>query len=113
MALKSQKEAERAEQQRIKNLVLNYDLTDSSTDQTGVDGEKQQPPHHAHNAPLQQSPIPNSANGRPTERSGGGRRGQQARKLQLSDVDWYESRPIPEKSDGQDGSWERVGRRRG
>ena len=35
--MKSQKEAERAEQQRIKNLVLNYDLQDSSVDQAGTD----------------------------------------------------------------------------
>ena len=125
IALKSQKEAERAEQQRIKNLVLNYDLSDASADQAGTDnslyldyfsqpnpnlfhspkaesvahdgvsqglgGEKQQPSHHPHNAPLQQPPITNGASSRPTERSGGGRRGQQARKLQLSDVDWYGS----------------------
>ena len=39
IAMKSQKEAERAEQQRIKNLVLNYDLQDSSTDQTGTDND--------------------------------------------------------------------------
>lgn len=37
VAMKSQKEAERAEQQRIKNLVLNYDLTDSSADPSGTD----------------------------------------------------------------------------
>ncbi|KAL8654506.1 MAG: hypothetical protein Q9210_001451 [Variospora velana] len=119
IALKSQKEAERAEQQRIKNLVLNYDLADSSADQGGTgnslyldhfshpnpnlshmlkskhfthsgvsqgfDGDKQAPPH---NAPLQQQPVTNGTNSRPSERSGGGRRGQQARKLQLSDVDW-------------------------
>ncbi|KAL8834134.1 MAG: hypothetical protein Q9170_003908 [Blastenia crenularia] len=128
MALKSQREAERAEQQRIKNLVLNYDLTDSNADQSGTDqslyldyfshpnpnlshnlpsrsvahsslfqglgGEKQQPPHHPHNAPLQQSPIPNGAS-KPSERSSGSRRGQQARKLQLRDVDWYESKRGP------------------
>ncbi|KAL9027192.1 MAG: hypothetical protein Q9196_004259, partial [Gyalolechia fulgens] len=121
IALKSQKEAERAEQQRIKNLVLNYDLADSSGDQAGTDqslyldhfshpnpnlshilesrtiahsglcqgpgGEKQQPPHHPHNAPLQQSPMTNGATSKPIERPNGGRRGQQARKLQLSDVD--------------------------
>lgn len=124
IALKSQKEAERAEQQRIKNLVLNYDLADSSVDQGGTgnslyldhfshpnpnlshmlkskhfthsgvsqgfDGDKHAPPH---NAPLQQQPVTNGTNSRPSERSGGGRRGQQARKLQLSDVDWYDMYP--------------------
>lgn len=34
--MKSQKEAERAEQQRIKSLVLSYDQQDSSTDQAGT-----------------------------------------------------------------------------
>ncbi|MCJ1313923.1 hypothetical protein MMC25_007603 [Agyrium rufum] len=34
VAMKNQKEAARAEQQRIKNLVLNYDLQDSSADQS-------------------------------------------------------------------------------
>ncbi|KAL9058037.1 MAG: hypothetical protein Q9206_002101 [Seirophora lacunosa] len=120
VALKSQKEAERAELQRIKDLVLHYDLADSSADQGGTnnslyldhfshpnpnlshmlkskhfthtaltqgfDGDKQAPPH---NAPLQQPAVTNGTNSRPSERSGGGRRGQQARKLQLSDVDWY------------------------
>jgi regulator of nonsense transcripts 2 len=32
IALINQQQAERAEQQRIKNLVLNYDLTDDQTD---------------------------------------------------------------------------------
>lgn len=35
--MKTQKEAERAEQQRIKNLVLNYDLQDSGADPDGTD----------------------------------------------------------------------------
>lgn len=35
--MRSQKEAERAERQNIKNLVLNYDLHDSSADQDGTD----------------------------------------------------------------------------
>ncbi|KAL8778010.1 MAG: hypothetical protein Q9213_007608 [Squamulea squamosa] len=138
VAMRSQKEAERAEQQRIKNLVLNYDLGDSNADQAGtknnlyldyfsypnpnlshiaasecvahkdliqgLGGEKQQPSQHPINAPLQQSPITNGANHGPANRSGGGRRGQQARKLQLSDVDWYEAKPVPAANGGLDGS---------
>ncbi|KAL8900315.1 MAG: hypothetical protein Q9192_001138 [Flavoplaca navasiana] len=141
MALKSQKEAERAEQQRIKNLVLNYDLSYSSADQAGTEdclyldyfshpnpnisltptsksaahqslsqgfgGEKQQPSPHPINVPLQQSAIANGANHAPVQRPGGGRRGQQARKLQLSDVDWYEAEPKLGDSRG------RCGRRAG
>lgn len=146
MALKQQKETERAEQRRIKNLVLNYDLTDSSADQGGTDnslyldhfshpnpnlshilkskyfthnaqsqglgGEKQQPAH-PHNAPIQQSPVTNGANTKPAERTGGGRRGQQARKLQLSDVDWYAPRLDLGEHHGQGRPRERLGRRAG
>ena len=36
VALRNQQQAERAEQQRIKNLVLNYDLQESAADQTGT-----------------------------------------------------------------------------
>lgn len=36
IAMKNQQEAERAEQQRIKNLVLNYDLQESGVDQAGT-----------------------------------------------------------------------------
>lgn len=91
VAMKSQKEAERAEQQRIKNLVLNYDLTDSNADRSGtdcdyfshpnpnihvsplskllthndqtegLDGEKYVSPHHQHNSSLQQSSTPNQS----------------------------------------------------
>jgi len=128
--MKSQKEAERAEQQRIKNLVLNYDLQDtadhdgissnlysqyfsnpnpnlprqfptkSSTTSTSSSvahnhteglggGEKHGTSHHQHNASLHQS-TPNHAVARPNGGAGTNRGGQRARKLQLSDVDWYE-----------------------
>ena len=134
VAMKSQKEAERAEQQRIKNLVLNYDLQDSSTDagtantisdyfshpnpnlrnrrpagfplvpldenmlahnnvSEGLSGEKHGSSHHQHNASLHQSSASNSSNMRPADRSGTNRSGHRARKLQLSDVDWYDQKP--------------------
>ena len=121
--MKNQKENERAEQQRIKNLVLNYDLQESNTDQDGTDnnlysiyfsqpnpnlpkhyfnpattvthdhmsqglgsGEKHGgASHHQHNASLHQS-SPAHGNARPV--GSGTHRGQRARKLQLSDVDW-------------------------
>ena len=126
--MKTQQEAERAEQQRIKNLVLNYDLQESNTDQDGIDdlysnysfqpnpnlkkpsthsrsiaayndvskglggGDKHSASHHQHNPTLHQS-SPSHANARPAEKSGTHRNGQRARKLQLSDVDWYEQKP--------------------
>lgn len=114
--MKNQKEAERAEQQRIKNLVLNYDLQGSTADQSGTDSELYFDPfvhpnpnfpaiaiahsstseglggeRHQHNASLQQATA-NNANARPAEKSGSSRSGQRARKLQLSDVDWYDRR---------------------
>ncbi len=84
--MKSSQQAEREEQQRIKNLVLNYDLQQSDDQDSkhipilncftmvnpdgGLGGEKQTTFYHNR-----------------VERSGKDR-GQRARKLQLSDVDW-------------------------
>ncbi|OAA69040.1 nonsense-mediated mRNA decay factor (Upf2) [Cordyceps fumosorosea ARSEF 2679] len=67
LAMKSSQQAEREEQQRIKNLVLNYDLQQSDDQDSG-----EKPPAFYHNR---------------IERSGKDR-GQRVRKLQLSDVDW-------------------------
>lgn len=145
VAMKTQKEAERAEQQRIKNLVLSYD-PESSTDQTGtahdlyfdyfsqtnpnlpkqnagfpylaplevntlahnescqgLGGEKHGTSHHQHNASLHQASA-NNASARPSEKSGTNRSGHRARKLQLSDVDWYEQKADSWRSRGRGAS---------
>jgi regulator of nonsense transcripts 2 len=130
VAMKTQQEAERAEQQRIKSLVLNYDLQDTA-DPDGIPTNSQylyfshpnpnlptgylkQPnprletyddpiqgpsgdkhhgaSHHQHNASLHQLSS-NSSSARPADKSGSNRSGQRARKLQLSDVDWYGKGP--------------------
>ena len=129
VAMKNQREAERAEQQRIKNLVLNYDLQGSNTEQSGTDKDlyfdyfSNPNPNirhettlthtgsskglggdrHQHNASLHQS-SPNSANVRPVDKPSSNRSGQRARKLQLSDVDWYDRRSHSSSSSprGQD-----------
>ena len=142
VAMKSQKEAERAEQQRIKNLVLNYDMQDSSTDagtdniisdyfshpnpnlsnrrpagfplapldentlahssvSKGLSGEKHGSSHHQHNASLHQSSASSVSNARPTDKTGTNRSGHRARKLQLSDVDWYDHKPDSSRSRGR------------
>ena len=125
--MRNQQEAEKAEQQRIKNLVLNYDLQDAA-DQDGIDnnlyslyfsqsnpnfpkhrviprstlahenisqglvgGDKHTVPHHQHNASLHQQSA-SHVNARPADKSGTNRSGQRARKLQLSDVDWYDQK---------------------
>ncbi|KAM0511277.1 hypothetical protein ACHAPE_010021 [Trichoderma viride] len=67
IAMKTQQQAEREEQQRIKNLVLNYDLQQSD-DPEG----NERPTMFYHN----RVEKPNKD------------RGQRVRKLQLSDVDW-------------------------
>lgn len=72
IAMKTQQQAEREEQQRIKNLVLNYELNDAE-EQEAMD--------------------------RPTtfarsDKSGHKGSFQRARKLQLSDVDWYDEDPL-------------------
>lgn len=69
VALKNQQQAEREEQQRIKNLVLNYDLRENEE----PDGNDRPLSHH-HN--------------RADNRSAKERGAQRVRKLQLSDVDW-------------------------
>jgi regulator of nonsense transcripts 2 len=69
VAMRHQQQAEREEQQRIKNLVLNYDLGEDEDDGTN-DGEK------------------HGFGGRYDRSGRGGRGGQRSRKLQMSDVDW-------------------------
>lgn len=134
IAMKNQKEAERAEQQRIKNLVLKYDLQDSNVESStgstallndpfsfpnpnlrlllstrnlpfvapicAVDRNKNAhtlttyegantSEKHQHNASLHQSSPNHTTNSRPVDKSSSNRSGHRARKLQLSDVDWY------------------------
>lgn len=122
--MRTQREAERAEQQRIKKLVLSYNDSRGSTadasDERPEDGTDpsfpyilQSNPNHAHAATLQRriktvakldssntgvnaNRLEGSQRGFPTLAQAnanaapvqGRRKGQQARKLQLSDVDW-------------------------
>jgi regulator of nonsense transcripts 2 len=97
VAMKSQQQAEREEQQRIKNLVLNYDL---SNDGDQHDGEAQDflTPvselganlNHTYGRHIGSERY--SASHSRSERSGSHRNALRARKLQLSDVDWYAQR---------------------
>lgn len=77
VAHRSQREAEKAEQQRIKALVLNYESSDVA------------PPAHEGGLerPINQPSI-SGRQGDPGSRASGRRQQVQARKLQLSDVDW-------------------------
>lgn len=93
--MKTQQAAEREEQQRIKNLVLNYDLREGDD----LDGDSLLAPSpqgstHKYNAGLEKA---GGANYTRPDKSSNTRSGQRARKLQLSDVDWYdpEGKPHP------------------
>ncbi|KAA8635872.1 hypothetical protein SMACR_01723 [Sordaria macrospora] len=72
IAMKKKQQAEKEEQQRIKNLVLNYDLREND-DYEGSGNEKLGAHHHSNRS----DPRGNKERG-----------GQRVRKLQLSDVDW-------------------------
>lgn len=90
--MKTQQAAEREEQQRIKNLVLNYDLRDGE-DQDGDSAHNPLLPNpniHNRDAGLEKAAALTYS--RP-DKSGNNRSGQRARKLQLSDVDWYDAKP--------------------
>ena len=92
-SFRSQQAAEREEQQRIKNLVLNYDLREDDQH----DGIPTGFPY----GPIEQPPLEKNPNtkGRklgpdhynpPLSRSErSGRHAPRARRLNLSDVDWY------------------------
>ena len=106
IAMKTQQAAEREEQQRIKNLVLNYDLRDGE-DQDGdsiLPSIFPNPNIHKDDTGLDKAAATNIS--RP-DKSGNNRSGQRARKLQLSDVDWYakarslQSTPLSENANNQ------------
>jgi regulator of nonsense transcripts 2 len=101
--MKSQQQAEREEQQRIKNLVLNYELNDGD-DQDGdpLLSTPLAPNMNIHN---DQAGIekPNSSHAR-LDKSGNSRSGQRARKLQLSDVDWYDRKSHNQASTSRPGA---------
>ncbi|KAJ9395312.1 hypothetical protein DTO282F9_7768 [Paecilomyces variotii] len=84
VAMKSQQQADREEQQRIKNLVLNYDLSMDNDN----DGLEKRSSHR-------DTRIDKSSSSRAAFRS---------RKLQLSDVDWYDHKKPGSRSSVPKGS---------
>lgn len=87
--MKTQQQAEKEEQQRIKNLVLNYDLRENEEQ----DGEDQRlpliPDLYIHNHSGYDRPTAQFHHNRMDRDKNRG--SQRSRKLQLSDVDWYDS----------------------
>ena len=89
--MRTQQQAEREEQQRIKNLVLNYDLREN--EERDPDGDIYLSPlarnpniHHKSTSGHEKQPYHPNRLDRSTKERGG----QRARRLQLSDVDWYD-----------------------
>lgn len=87
--MRNQQQAEKEEQQRIKNLVLNYDLRENE-DQ---DGDRARRPLILNASTHKSQPTGNdkpasSYHHNRAERPGKDRGGGRVRKLQLSDVDW-------------------------
>ncbi|KAL2286195.1 hypothetical protein FJTKL_07018 [Diaporthe vaccinii] len=70
VAMRSQQQAEREEQQRIKNLVLNYDLREND----GEEGSDSKPITHHHNHRYDKANNKNP--------------GQRVKKLQFEDFEW-------------------------
>lgn len=99
VAMKTQQQAEREEQQRIKNLVLNYELRDDTDVHDGDNDHFNSVLQPNTNTKGSQGPERHSASHtshlhvRPADKAGTTRSGQRARKLQLSDVDWYDQKP--------------------
>ncbi|KLJ12267.1 hypothetical protein EMPG_12670 [Blastomyces silverae] len=106
VAMKTQQQAEREEQQRIKNLVLNYDLRDDNEPSDGEFNTSSSPfpLKYPGLPPLEKNPntkgILHKTKGpekrshrdpRTADKSSSNRSGFRSRKLQLSDVDWYDA----------------------
>ncbi len=106
--MKSQQAAEREEQQRIKNLVLNYDLHEDDLH----DGTSNAPLcRPVMQMPLKRNPNtkgfetgPDHYNPSLSRAEKGGRHAPRARRLNLSDVDWYgsENSPSNDANGGKD-----------
>jgi regulator of nonsense transcripts 2 len=123
MAMRNQQQAEKEEQQRIKNLVLNYDLTTDENDGTNGDDDLSFFLQPNPNKPLHTQSLQNTFNifnskktSKPNvfiatqgldkqpqspyttprlDKAGNNARNQRARKLQLKDVEWYGNKQAP------------------
>lgn len=90
--MKNQQQAEKEEQQRIKNLVLNYDLRESEDQDGELNSATPNPSSIVHTLSPSGSERPSSHYHNRFDGKPGKGAGQRARKLQLSDVaDWYDN----------------------
>ena len=86
--MKSKQAAEREEQQRIKDLVLKYDLRDGEEQDGDFDKTPLMRNSNIYTEDVGTEKAAATSFGR-SDKSSNNRSGQRARKLQLSDVDWY------------------------
>ena len=93
VAMRNQQQAEKEEQQRIKNLVLNYNEARDDVDDTGESpfSYTLSPNTNRKRTDTQQGldKTPNPYAQPRLDKAGNNRSNQRARKLQLSDVNWY------------------------
>lgn len=96
VAMRTKQLADKEEQQRIKSLVLNYNEARDDGDDTGESpfSYSLQPNNNRKRTETRQGldKTPNPYAQPRLDKAGGNRSNQRARKLQLSDVNWYESR---------------------
>lgn len=89
--MRTQQQADREEQQRIKNLVLNYEMsTENETNDGKIGyitfGEIPKGIHSDEHTGLEKRSTPHRDT--KVDKSNANRSGFRGRKLQLSDVDW-------------------------
>lgn len=87
--MKSQQQAEKEEQQRVKNFVLNLDLRENE-DQDGEDSSTPLMPDHNIDQVKAGNEKTNSYHHNRADARSYKDRSQRSRKLQISDVDWYD-----------------------
>lgn len=89
--MKTQQQAEREEQQRIKNLVLNYDLRESEDH----DGDTTMSPFllnpNIHNNSIAGHEKTTTFHINRPEKQGKDRGAQRVRRLEMNDLDWYDN----------------------
>ncbi|KAF2109846.1 armadillo-type protein [Lophiotrema nucula] len=93
VAMRTKQQAENEEKQRIKNLVLNYDLsTDDNTEgESSFSYHLERNPNRIYTEYEQGIEKTHNPYAQPRlDKAGNNRSHQRARKLQLSDVNWYD-----------------------
>lgn len=103
VAMRSQQQAEREEQQRIKNLVLNYDLRDND----GEEGETRPSCRKCLATTRSNQFSPPGSDSRPIthhhnhryDKANNKNPGQRVKKLQFEDFEWYENSAHVEQLD--------------